>query len=102
MVLEGPAEVVLGADDVDLADGQLVPGDEEEIGLADAREDRRLEREQGQDVLGPEDAAAPVPLQGEVLLARPEDGAAGEQRPLPLPSARRSPSPCQPSPRGRR
>ena len=86
VVLERLTEVVLGADDLDLADGQLVPGDEEEIGLAEGQEEARLEREQEEDVADPEDAPAPVLLEGQGLLARPEEQAAGEERRLPLPA----------------
>ena len=51
VVLQGPPQVVLGADDLDLADGQFIPGDEEEIGAPDGEEEPGLEAEQEEDVL---------------------------------------------------
>ncbi len=85
VALERPAEVVFGADDRDLADGQLVPGDEEEIGFAEGQEEGRLEREQEDDMADPEGPVAPVLPDGQGLPVLPEERAAGEEGPFPLP-----------------
>src|SRR5512138_2195182 len=82
--LDRLAQAGLGADDLDLADGQLVPRDEKEIGLSDGREQGRLEREEKDDVAGPQDASAPALLDGQGPFPRPGEEAAGEERRLPL------------------